>query len=278
MNSQFNKFISPGTWFSLIYPAHWSEFEDSEDTFLFYDPVNWNGNFRISAYRKESKLADAGSFGKDTVHQELKTNETASPVKVGEYNCAYSKEMFQEEGAYYVSHIWIVDAGSVAFECSFTVSKGGSIADAEKIIASLEVRKEGQKYPAEIIPVRIAEISQVNEAYEWAASAVKKQQKTDFQGVEDDLPKIQTLIDSGSFTPKQKEAWLALGIALCVILTNEIEGLEWRTLIDGNREAPVLQYLSTKQVVDPMRLIWSKVKAGERCRVAEEYKNIIENL
>lgn len=272
------KFISPGAWFSITYPANWNEFEDSENTFLFYDPVNWNGNFRISAYRKEAKLSDARYFGKDSVQQELKTNETATPVKVGKYNCAYSKKMFQEEGVYYVSHIWIVDGGNVAFECSFTVAKSESVSAAQQIIETLEVRVEGQKYPAEIIPIRVSEISVVNEAYEWTVATVKKQQKKDFQGVEDDLPKMQTVIESGNITLKQKDSWIALGITMCVILTNEIEGFEWMTLIDGNREAPVLQCLSTQQVVDPMRLVWSKIKAGEPCNIIEEYKGIIENL
>jgi len=277
-NSQFKKFISPGAWFSMIYPTNWSESEDSENTFLFYDPVNWNGNFRISAYRKDAKFSDAKYFGKDSVQQELKTNETAALVKVGRYECAYSKEMFQEEGTYYVSHIWIVNAGNVAFECSFTVPKGGEVTDAQNIIESLEVRPEGQKYPAEIIPIRVAEISLVNEAYDWTVSTVKKQLKKDFQGVEEDLEKMQTVVESGSITPKQKEAWLSLGITICVILTNELEGFEWMTLIDGNREAPVLQYTPTEQVIDPMRLVWSKIKAGEPCNVVEEYKNIIEKL
>lgn len=272
------KFISPGAWFSMIYPANWCESEDSESTFLFYDPANWNGNFRISAYRKDAKLSDANRFGKEAVLQELKTNETAVPVTVGNYECAYSKEMFQEEGSYYVSHIWIVNAGSVAFECSFTIPRGGEITDAQKIIETLEVRKEGQKYPAEMIPVRLAEISQVNEAYDWTASIVKKYLKKDFQGVEEDLSKIQAVIDSGDITPKQKEAWLSFGITVCVILANELEGFEWMTLIDGNREAPVLRYTLNQQVIDPMRLVWSKVKAGEPCDIIAEYKNIIEKL
>lgn len=272
------KFISPGAWFSMVYPANWNEFEDSEDTFLFYDPVNWNGNFRISAYRKEATLSEARCFGKEFVQQQLNTDETATLIKVGKYNCAYSKEMFQEEGVYYVSHSWVVDGGNVAFECSFTVPKGGSASAAQQIIETLKVREEGQKYPAEIIPIRLSEISLVNEAYEWTVTMVKKQQKKDFQGVEDDLSKIQAVIESGSITPKQKDSWIALGIAVCVILTNEIEGLEWMTLIDGNREAPVLQYLSTPHVIDPMRMVWSKIKAGEHCHVIEEYKHIIENL
>ena len=45
------KYIAPGGWFSLEYPAGWREFEDTEESFLFYDPDKWSGNFRISAYR-----------------------------------------------------------------------------------------------------------------------------------------------------------------------------------------------------------------------------------
>ncbi|WP_316932840.1 DUF3805 domain-containing protein [Bacteroides intestinalis] len=58
--------------------------------------------------------------------------------------------MFEEDGAYYTSHLWITGMGDVAFECSFTVSKGSSAAEAEAVIASLEIRKEGVKYPEEI--------------------------------------------------------------------------------------------------------------------------------
>ena len=48
------KYISSGSWFSLEYPSDWREFEDTEDSFLFYNPDKWMGNFRISAYQGES--------------------------------------------------------------------------------------------------------------------------------------------------------------------------------------------------------------------------------
>ncbi len=41
----------------------------------------------------------------------------------------------------------------------------------------------------------------------------------------------------------KKEEWLAIEYAVCAILANEVDGMEWKTLIDGNREDPVLQYL-----------------------------------
>ena len=65
--------------------------------------------------------------------------------------------------------------------------------------------------------------------------------------MEKDLPKLQQVIDSGVIG-KKKEDWLAIGITVCTILTNEIEGLEWMTLIDGNREVPVLQYKDGKLI------------------------------
>ncbi|ADV44876.1 DUF3805 domain-containing protein [Bacteroides helcogenes] len=262
---QGKKFISPGAWFSMIYPADWSEFEDGEGSFLFYNPAKWTGNFRISAYK------GSPAYGRDSIQQELKENPSAVRVKIGELECAYSKEMFEEEGTYYTSHLWITGLDEIAFECSFTVSRGEPVTEAEEIIASLEIRREGVKYPAEIIPVRLSEICQINEAYEWVDSIVKESLKKDFQGSEEDVVKMQQIVDKGEIGPKKKDAWLALGITLCVILTNEVDGMEWRTLVDGNREVPILLNTSTGERIDPMKLVWSKVKAGGKVNLVETY-------
>lgn len=267
--AQGKKFISPGAWFAMTYPADWNEFEDGEGSFLFYNPNEWTGNFRISAFKGNA------TYGGDVVRQELKENPSAVPVKIGGMECAYSKEMFEEEGSYYTSHLWIAGSGDVAFECSFTVQKGEPVAEAEEVIVSLEVRKEGVKYPAELIPIRLSEIYQINEAYEWVTNTVKEQLKKDFQGAEEDLATMQQVIDSGVIGPKKKDAWMSFGITLCVILSNEVDGLEWMTLIDGNREAPVLQNTTTGEWIDPMKLVWSKVKAGEPCNLEETYKSLL---
>lgn len=262
---QDKKFISPGAWFAMRYPAAWSEFEDGEGSFLFYNPDVWDGNFRISAYRGE-----AGSdYGRESVRQELAGNREARRVELGGHECAYSREEFEEEGAAYVCHFWVVALGEVAAECSFTVPSGGEPAAAEAVIGSLEVRRAGERYPAEIIPVRLSKICQINEAYEWTSNSVKQLLKKDFQGVTEDIPHMQQLADSGQIGRKNREAWLALGITLCVIWANETDGWEWRTLIDGNREAPVLQHVQTGEVIDPMKLVWSKVKAGEKVVLAD---------
>ena len=79
--------------------------------------------------------------------------------------------------------------------------------EAEDVIATLEVRKEGQKYPAELIPARLSEIYLINEAYEWVVSTVKQELKKDFQGIEEDLEKLQQVINSGKIGSKKKEEW-----------------------------------------------------------------------
>ena len=108
----------------MIYPADWNEFEDGEGSFLFYNPTEWTGNFRISAYKGDA------TYGSEVIRQELKENASATAVKIGSLECAYSKEMFQEDGVYYTTHLWITGMGDMAFECSFTVGKGASVAGA----------------------------------------------------------------------------------------------------------------------------------------------------
>ncbi len=119
------------------------------------------------------------------------------------------------------------------------------------------------------------EIYQIDEAYDWVQSEIKKQLKKDFRGEESDIRNMQQIIDNGSLNPRKRDAWIALGITLCVILTNEVDGVEWRTLIDGSREVPVLVNLANEKIIDPMKLVWSKVKNGESVNLTETYEHII---
>ena len=132
--------------------------------------------------------------------------------------------------------------------------------EAETILSSIEVRTEGKRYPKEIIPIRVLEIGEVNEAFEWASSTVKKQLKKDFTSSAEDIVKLQQMIDSGNFNAKQRDAWYSFGIAFGTILVNEIDGMEWVTVIDGNRELPALRFGETDVMVYPQQLVWDKVK------------------
>ena len=263
------KFISPGGWFSLECPAAWSEFEDTEESFLFYNPNKWGGNFRISAYKDADK-----DYGLQCIAYELKNNPTSCAVKVGEWDCAYSAETFQEEGAWYTTHIWVTGKGDISFECSFTVAKGGERTPAEGIIRSLKVRtgKEGQ----EIIPIRVLEIGEVNAAFEWVSTTVKKTLTKDFTSQEEDIEKLQKLVDGGKIQANQRTAWENLGLAFGTILENEMDGMTWVTVGDGSKEYAALQFADL--LINPATLVWNKIKAKQPCDLNAEFARIKEEV
>ena len=259
------KYISPGGWFSLEYPATWSEFEDTEESFLFYNPNKWSGNFRISAYKDASC-----DYAKQCIAYELTNNPTSIVTTIGKWDCAYSAETFQEEGNWYTTHIWVTGKGNISFECTFTVTKGGERTKAEEIIRTLEIRSGREE--KEIIPIRVLEIGEVNTAFEWTSNLIKKYFTKDFTPQETDIEKIQKLIESGKIQSKQREAWENLGLTFGTILENEMDGMIWVSVIDGRNEYAALQFEDL--IIEPASLIWDKVKQGQICNLKSEFERI----
>ena len=83
----------------MHYPAAWSEFEDGEGSFLFYNPDVWDGNFRISAFRGNSAYAEAN------LRNELRERPSAQLVQVGAWRCAYSMEELEQEQVTWLSNV-----------------------------------------------------------------------------------------------------------------------------------------------------------------------------
>lgn len=266
------KFISPGGWFSIELPKAWNEFEDTTESFLFYNPEKWGGNFRISAFKDMSdKYAD------DCIKDELKMNKASKLVKVGDFDCAYSTEEFQENGTWYTTHIWITGKKDTSVECSFTITKDGDKAVAEQIIESLVIR-DNRQCGKEIIQVRVLEIEEINAGFDWAVTTIKKELSKDFNSEEKDLANIQKLIDSGKFNPRQKDPYEAFAMVFGAIVINEMDGMDWATVVDGKNEYPVLRYKDTQLIVDPVSIIWSKIKDGGKCNINDEFEKIAEKI
>ncbi len=269
MEMSTKKYISPGGWFSLRYPETWNEFEDEEGSFLFYNPEKWVGNFRISVF-KDTSL----SYANEVLADERKWNTSAQDVKVGSWECVYSCENFTESGEDYVTHLWMTGSLDTVAECSFSTLPGAPKELAESIIASLELRDQKKQYPKECIPIRVLEINEVNEAFEWATSQIKKNLKKDFSSVEQDIERIQQMINNNEYTSNQKDVWMAFGIAFGTILVNEIDGMDWVTVMDGRQEYPALRFRQTKVVVDLRNLIYERLRSGGRCDLRKEYIRI----
>ena len=162
----------------------------------------------------------------------------------------------------------------MSFECSFTVIKGGERTPAEGIIRTLNIRKgnEGR----EIIPIRVLEIGEVNEAFEWTSTTIKKTFTKDFTALEADIVNLQKLMDSGKIQANQRTAWENIGLTFGIIIENEMDGMTWMSVIDGKHEYPALVYGDL--LVNPAELVWSKVKAKQPCNLKAEFARIKQEL
>lgn len=241
-----NKYISPGGWFSFEYPAGWNEFEDTESTFLFCNPRTWDGNFRISATRGRDK-----KYGADQLRYELKDNPSAVSTRAGSADGVYSAVSFEEDGRPFTSYSWILDYGHICVECTFTTVQNGPKTIAEDIISTIHVPGRPGSYHDELIPVRVIEIGKINAGFEWTEKNIKKALTKDFTGSVRDITRMDELIGRDEINMADTETQMNLGLTLCAILAYEIEGMEWRTLIDGSDELPVVVYEGSSMIIRP---------------------------
>ena len=195
-------------------------------------------------------------------------------MNVGEWDFEYSAETYQEQGTWYTYHIWVTGKDDICFECSFTVAKGEERTPAESIIRTIKVR--GMKEPKEIIPIRVLEIGEVNTAFEWVSTTVKKTLTKDFTSQEDDIEKLQKLMDGGKIQVNQRTAWENIGLAFGTILENEMDGMKWVTVIEGRFEYPALQFGDL--IVNPATLVWNKIKQKQPCNLKAEYEAIKKQI
>ena len=242
------KFISPGSWFAFAYPEEWFEFSEEADCFLFYNPEKWDGNFRISAYRDESS-----SFGDSMMRQALKV-AGAKLSKVGRWETVYSAESFTEQLVEYTTHRWTVGCGQTCVECSFTASVGEHLGAVNALIASLEILQPRDTFHNQYIPVRVSEVDLIESCYATIEELGMKLFKERFRDFDYNVRLLQKIARRPELTKQLgSDAGAVMGVVLCALLTESVEGLEWNTFINGKVEAPVLMY-GTTCVARPMLL------------------------
>ncbi|MBR4312752.1 MAG: DUF3805 domain-containing protein [Bacteroidaceae bacterium] len=244
------KFISPGSWFAFAYPEEWFEFSEEADCFLFYNPEKWDGNFRISAYRDASS-----SFGDSMMRQALKASGSKLS-KVGRWETIYSAESFTEQLVEYVTHRWTIGCGQTCVECSFTeeAQSGKALGMVNALIASLEILQPRDTFHNQFIPVRVSEVDLIESCYATIEELGMKIFKERFRDFDYNVRLLQKLTQRAELTEQLgADAGAVMGVVLCALLTESIEGLEWNTYVNGKVEAPVLMY-GTTCVARPMLL------------------------
>lgn len=231
------KFISPGSWFAFAYPDEWFEFSEEADCFLFYNPEKWDGNFRISAYRDASP-----SFGDTMMRQALKA-PGAKVSKVARWETVYSAETFTEQLVEYVTHRWTIGCGQTCVECSFTAPVTGHLGDANALIASLEILQPRESFHNRYIPVRVSEVELIESCYATIEELGMRLFKERFRDFDYNVRLLQKIARRPELAKQLgSDAGAVMGVVLCALLTESVEGLEWNTYVNGRVEAPVLMY------------------------------------
>lgn len=235
-------FVSPESWFSIDYPDSWFEFGEESEGFLFYNPDNWLGNFRISAYRGRDN-----GYGRCCMEDELR-REGASLVQIGNWKAVQTTGRFSEGGASYVGWYWTIGYGCTCVECSFVAPAGAAADEGRKIVETLVVNAPGVFFKDKLVTLRLAEIAAIDDAYNRVEKLTKKSAKAHLSDFRKGLETLQRLIDSGEVRQLGRDADALLGITFCAMLAEEYDDFEWKTLVDGRTERAVLVRSDGKRI------------------------------
>lgn len=227
-------FIAPESWFSFDYPDNWSEFEEDSEDFLFYNPDNWSGNFRISAYRGKGK-----DYGRCCMEEELK-HAGASLIQIGRWKAVQTEEHFSDAGAPYVGWYWTIGQGCTCVECSFVAPAGAKADAGRKMVETLTINAPGVLFQDRLVTLRLAEIAEIEEAYARVEQWVKESAKAGLADFRKGMEVLQRLIDKGETKALGADAYAVLGLTFCAMLAEEYDGFEWKTYVDGHQESAVL--------------------------------------
>jgi hypothetical protein len=142
------------------------------------------------------------------------------------------------------------------------------------IIASLEILQPRDSFHSQYIPVRVSEVELIESCYATIEELGMKLFKERFRDMDYNVRLLQKIARRPELAKQLgDDAGAVMGVVLCVILTEHIEGLEWNTYVSGKVEAPVLMY-GEHCVARPMLLFG---KRGELLAEAE-MTDIIEDI
>jgi hypothetical protein len=116
-------FTSENGWFSMTLPDNWSEYEDEEGTYAFFNTKEWTGNFRITPFRTEKANTSQEETRTSFIENTLKENDGAVRIKLGDLECAHYKTDIEQDNKKMVMYYWTMWQKNTLFSCSFVIDK-----------------------------------------------------------------------------------------------------------------------------------------------------------
>lgn len=92
------EFPSANGWFSTTLLENWSEYEDDDETYAFFNTTEWGGNLRITLLRWESENMNKSP---QYVQDELNHNENAVLTNLGDWGAAFYSGEASEDSIIY---------------------------------------------------------------------------------------------------------------------------------------------------------------------------------
>ena len=153
-----------------------------------------------------------------------------------------------------MTHSSTIGCGQTCVECSFTAPIEGHLGVVNAIIASLEILQPRDTFHNQYIPVRVSEVDLIESCYATIEELGMKLFKERFRDFDYNVRLLQKIALRPELSKQLgADAGAVMGVVLCTLLSESIEGLEWNTFVNGKVEAPVLMY-GTTCVARPMLL------------------------
>ena len=145
---EYQDFTSEQGWFTMKIPPNWSEYDDEEGTYAFFDTSHWTGNFRVTPLKIDGP--DNSDSLKNYIDDDYNKNKDLNPVrsKVNDFNCVSYSKRIDQDGDKQTLYYWVLGKPGFIFICTYTVdTKNEDTADnkaelskVEKIINSLKTK------------------------------------------------------------------------------------------------------------------------------------------
>lgn len=97
-----------------------------------------------------------------------------------------------------------------------------------------------------------------------------------FDASEDDLERLQAVLDSKTIEAEARYSLESLGIAFGRIFLENHEGFDWWMVSDEIGRDPAIRYRLSSLLIFPQSMLWKRIEDGEEMDVRELYESLCE--